>query len=485
MPPTTLFSLGSNSSGQLGVGHLEDSAHPVPSLSAPYLVHALDSLPASIQLRAQRPWLKLTGGGNHAMALTDSGQLLACGSHHEGQLGLGTLRNTSKECPENLVTRWTPLDNYSWTDVACGWNHTLAICNKGHVYAFGCGTFGQLGLSATTSDQSSQSHTDRITPSHPGSATSRPVTRVDTPQMVPVGSPGNRIVKVACGLRHSVALDQQGQVWGWGVHRHGQLGCPDISKVSKLDTSRLSRPRQSVTYHVTPQLLTHATNRDGEPILLPKNIVQIACGQHHTVLLTDKGTVVVLGSDKYGQHGWASRHITNPSTPQATKDTDASLVAFSAPQPIRITKIASGWNHVVVLCSEGSVFSWGRNDHGQLGDRPSPATSDSEPTILPQDSTVQRSYPYCRATPERVLFPPDAAPIIDISCGSEHTLALDSRGVCYAWGWNEHGNCGLDTLEDVRYPRPIPFSAEPPVPPSEIRVAQVGCGYGFSLLAIE
>ncbi|KAJ1659871.1 alpha tubulin suppressor [Dispira simplex] len=494
MPPTTLFTLGSNSSGQLGVGHLEDSAQPLPSLTAPLLVRSLDSLPVSNDLNTQRPWLKLTGGGNHAVVLTDSGQLLVCGSHHEGQLGLGILQSNSKECPQNVLTRWTPilLDNFSWTDMACGWNHTLAICSKGRVYAFGCGTFGQLGLSATVGDQSLQRgdtcRFERITPSHPSSdtASALPVTRVDTPRHVSVGSPGNRIVKVACGLRHSVALDQQGQVWSWGVHRHGQLGCPATLKVSKPDISRSTRrPRQRATYHVTPQLLTHAANRDGEPILLPKDIVQIACGQHHTVLLTAKNTVIVLGSDKYGQRGWASSHITSPSTLQATKNTDASLVAFSAPQGIRIIKIASGWNHVVALCSEGSVYSWGRNDHGQLGARPYSALNDSEPTVPPLDLTVQSSYLHYRATPERVLFPPDAAPVVDISCGSEHTLALDARGVCYAWGWNEHGNCGLDTLKDVRYPRPISLSAVPPIPPPEPCVTQIGCGYGFSLLVVE
>lgn len=95
--------------------------------------------------------------------------------------------------------------------------------------------------------------------------------------------------------------------------------------------------------------------------------------------------------------------------------------------------VCCGWTHVVAL-KAGRFYSWGRNNYYQCG-------AD-------------------RITPTEPLNPEQGSKLTEIRkvvSGSEHCLALDGSGDVFSWGWNEHGNCGTGTVQNIPTPIKIVF----------------------------
>lgn len=157
------------------------------------------------------------------------------------------------------------------------------------------------------------------------------------------------------------------------------------------------------------------TSADG--VKLPtSDIRQVTCGKEFTCILSSTGAVSVY-----------------------TTSTKHSLHVIP-PVPPKIISIASSWSTIVLLTENGSLQAWGRHDRAQ--------------------------------------FPPhDLPPVSSLSAGSEHFLAI-SAGKVFTWGWNEHGNCDLQTLKDVN------FVHEISVPPNE-RAVYVAGGCGTSWIWTE
>lgn len=100
------------------------------------------------------------------------------------------------------------LDSFSISSVVCGGLHTLAITRQGHVYSWGRGEGGQLGI---PSDQLTYDpHTNDL--------------YLTVPKRVRGSLDGLFVTQVACGDAHSLALTSLGQVFGWGYTNSGQLG---------------------------------------------------------------------------------------------------------------------------------------------------------------------------------------------------------------------------------------------------------------------
>jgi alpha-tubulin suppressor-like RCC1 family protein len=86
----------------------------------------------------------------------------------------------------------------------------------------------------------------------------------------------------------------------------------------------------------------------------------------------------------------------------------------------RIIQVSAGCSHVVALTREGNVIAWGGNRKGQLGD--GQFTSSCEAKVI-----VELRH----------------RPVVLITCGEEHSLALTSGGNVYSWGDNSQGQLGL------------------------------------------
>lgn len=147
----------------------------------------------------------------------------------------------------------------------------LALEDDGQVWAWGRNDDGQLGVAA-------------------GSGRDR-VERNAVPQRVKALT-GTRVVAVACGRTHSVALDSAGQVYSWGSGDDGVLGHGDTQ--SRAAPTRCAQ-------------------------LAAVHVASVACGSRHTLALSDKGELFSWGWGVYGQLGHGdvqSRHT--PTAGEAT-----------------------------------------------------------------------------------------------------------------------------------------------------------------------
>ncbi|XP_044798112.1 probable E3 ubiquitin-protein ligase HERC4 isoform X7 [Bubalus bubalis] len=116
----------------------------------------------------------------------------------------------------------------------------------------------------------------------------------------------------------------------------------------------------------------------------------------------------------------------------------------------KVRDVGCGLRHTVFVLDDGTVYTCGCNDLGQLGHEKS------------------------RKKPEQVVAL-DAQNIVAVSCGEAHTLALNDKGQVYAWGLDSDGQLGLLGSEEcIRVPRNIKSL-------SDVQIVQVACGYYHSL----
>ncbi|MED6263262.1 RCC1 and BTB domain-containing protein 1 [Characodon lateralis] len=133
------------------------------------------------------------GSGPHVLLATEDGQLFAWGHNGYSQLGNGT---TNPGLSAVAIT--TNLQNKKVTEVACGSHHSLALTHDGDVFAWGYNNSGQVGS---------------------GSTANQPY-----PRKVCGCLQGKTAVGITCGQTSSMALFDNGEVYGWGYNGNGQLG---------------------------------------------------------------------------------------------------------------------------------------------------------------------------------------------------------------------------------------------------------------------
>jgi alpha-tubulin suppressor-like RCC1 family protein len=184
---------------------------------------------------------------------------------------------------------------------------------------------------------------------------------------------------VAAGAFFSMALDDQGRVWAWGDNGSGQLG------------PATSAPNSTLPIQVT-----------GLP-----HIRSIAAGYDDGFAIDDAGNVWAWGGNGQGKLGVGGSSGSFP-TPQ-------QLSGLS-----NVTAISGYYNHTLAVTKGGTVYSWGNNDAGELGDGTHTA----------------------HATPQPV---PGLANVVSVATGGYHSLALKSDGTVWAWGDNSDGRLGNGT----------------------------------------
>jgi alpha-tubulin suppressor-like RCC1 family protein len=204
-----------------------------------------------------------------------------------------------------------------------------------------------------------------------GSVTSSPY-----PRMVL----GLGAVAIAAGDYHTCALGHQGEVWCWGENLAGELGIGFEGGSSQW-----------------PQLVTGLGPGSG--------VVKIAAGRGHTCAALLSGTVYCWGWNHVGQLGDST--LVNHSVPTAVTALDGAA----------ITSLAAGQAHTCVATFTGSVFCWGWNGSGQIGD----------------GTQIDRTTP--------VLI--NAANVANVAAGRAHTCAITTVGTTLCWGANDLGQSSL------------------------------------------
>ncbi|XP_050562405.1 probable E3 ubiquitin-protein ligase HERC3 isoform X1 [Spodoptera frugiperda] len=288
--------------------------------------------------------------------------------------GNATYHELCIEGPETLdlvikptLSKWRESNHIK--AVAAGEFHTMYLTNSGHLYSCGNNEVGQLGR-----------HTDNREGKTPA--------LVETFKECTVSS-------VACGIQHSVAVDEWGQLFSWGSDSMGQLG-------SNLGMHAQDKPKFV-------------------KVLATRNVIQVACGAYHSIALTNNGDLFSWGANSYGQCGLGT--MTNKEMiPQAI----TSLLG------VPIAMIACGSNHTFALSKSGAVFGWGKNTHGQLG------LQDRENKCYPSHLKTLRNVKVCH-----------------IACGEDFTVFLTLDGGVFTCGTGEYGQTGHGTTKDELVPRKV------------------------------
>ncbi|XP_076648302.1 HECT and RLD domain containing E3 ubiquitin ligase 4 [Halictus rubicundus] len=341
-----MFCWGSTIHGELGLGGIEDE-----NILSPREVDFIKA--AEIE--------QIACGENFTVVVTQHGQIYSCGNNDYGQLGheKGMKRLQLVDAPG--------LNVLVFKKVTCGAHHTLAVNEWGQLFSWGSNADGQLGLDSKTVMEC-------------------------TPRMVKVLCTST-IVQVACGVKHTLALTNNGELYSWGSNNEGQLGLG-----SKVENER------------KPKLIN---GLDGIPI------AHIACGGYHSIVISKSGAVFGWGKNTFGQLGLNDTQDRN--VPCQLKTLQNTKVCYAA----------CGEDFSVFLTIDGGVFTCGAGMYGQLGH------GNNSNEILP-----------------RQVMELMGSIVTQVSCGKRHTLALvSSQGRVYAWGLGGAGQLGNRLTRTVAAPQ--------------------------------
>eukprot|EP00941_MAST-03F_sp_MAST-3F-sp1_P003921 g3921.t1 len=206
-----------------------------------------------------------------------------------------------------------------------GWS--IALTTDGEVYTWGTGRIGELGLG--------------IAPNTVDSIRAVCAIAIRIPTLY---NPGYRIVSVSAFYQHTLALSEAGVCFSWGSGKFGQLG------------------HRSWENEIRPRPIN---------LLKEETITMVAAGMFHSMALTMHGKVYSWGRGVNGQLGHGSRKTMNfpkpidglaPRHRDESEKKDGSKVSVS-----KVVAINAGAQHSLAIFSDGDLFSWGSNTHGQLG----------------------------------------------------------------------------------------------------------------------
>ncbi|KAF8820615.1 regulator of chromosome condensation (RCC1) repeat-containing protein, partial [Cardiosporidium cionae] len=319
---------------------------------------------------------------------------------------------------------------------------------KAGVIAWGSAEYGQLGLGLPSTETKPYSPT-----------------LIDSFRAIPIQT-------IACNGHHSAALSSSGDIYTWGMGRDGQLGHGDL------------------TDRVSPKLVKS---------LQGKTVHAISCGEHHTAVCLEDGTVYTWGRNANGRLGIGKTELLQrlPMLVEALMGTFVSAVSCGGFHSLFLTlpplssvyscglglsgrlghgdeserlwptcitvleglsciSICAGTHHSACVTKNGHLYTWGGSAFGKLG----------------------LGYTAAQLVPKRVKGVLSSQIVTHISLGSQHSVCISSLGDVYSWGQggrlghSPQGEC------DECYPRQI-------VALAGLFVLQVSCGHSHTVAVLE
>jgi alpha-tubulin suppressor-like RCC1 family protein len=311
--------------------------------------------------------ISIWGGARHCIILEADGTVWTWGVNLSGLLGDGTVSTFPPSDPFGMGSndRHTPIQVHgpgnvgflsSITAIMGGEPYNFALKSDGTVWSWGSNMSGSLG---------DGTYTDRYTP-------------VEVSGLTSVTSLGGR------GY-HSLAIRSDGTVWTWGLNAWGELG----------DGTKTKR-NVPVQVLVTPsQALTGA--------------LAVTGGYDFSLALMSDHTLMAWGGNPYGQLGDATY-----------TERDNPVPVSSASGLTDVSQVSAGWEHAVAVKSDGTVWTWGQNGTGELGN----------------GTTTMSNVPIQVSALNNVIA---------VSGGDCHTAALKADGTVWTWGCNDRGQLGDGT----------------------------------------
>ncbi|MBI0063402.1 MULTISPECIES: RCC1 domain-containing protein [Bifidobacterium] len=347
-----------------------------------------------------------------SLAVGSDGNAWAWGSNYYGQLGIDKpdQRNTPAPVPKPADT---PMD-FTYVQVSAGSRHSLALGSDGNAYAWGENSKGQIG-----------DGTDNTSPR-------------TTPVKVkkPAGTPADfTYTQVSGGAYHSLALGSDGNAYAWGHNYSGQIG--DGTTTRRTTPVKVKKPAG------TPADFTYT---------------QVSAGVYYSLALGSDGNAYAWGENDKGQIGdGTTTRRTTPVKVMSPADTPADFT---------YTQVSAGGYHALAVGSDGNAYAWGYNDTGQIGDGTTTRRTTPVKVMSPADTPADFTY-------------------TQVSGGNNYSLAVGSDGNAYAWGSNQKGVLGINIAIWWGDTNPAPMRVRDPSSPKDkskgLQAEQVSAGYQHSL----
>ncbi|MBB6690751.1 DUF5011 domain-containing protein [Cohnella xylanilytica] len=393
------------------------------------------------------PYVKVSGGLGHSLALKSNGTVVAWGYNNFGQLNV-------------------PAGLDGVTSIAAGYYHSLALKSDGSIVAWGYNNSGQsnvpAGLDGVVAIAAGLDHSLALRADGTvvvwGSNT-------DGQLNVPIGLDG--VVAIAAGSHHSLALKSDGSIVAWGRNNTGQLNVP-----AGLDgvVAIAAGMNHSLALKSDGTVVVWGSNVNGQTSVPAglDGVTAIAAGGYHSLALKSDGSVVAWGRNAYGQSNVPTEldgvaAIAAGDQHSLALKSDGTIVAWGynsygqsnvparTAMPVKAVGIAAGYSHSLALKSDGAVVAWGYNNSGQSS---VPAGLDGVTAIaagvdhslaLKADGTVVVWGDNSRGQRN---VPAGLDGVVAIAANGWHSLALKSDGTVVAWGYNNSGQssvpAGLD-----------------------------------------
>ncbi|SVB61851.1 uncharacterized protein METZ01_LOCUS214705, partial [marine metagenome] len=151
------------------------------------------------------------------------------------------------------------------------------------------------------------------------------------------------------------------------------------------------------------------------------------------------GTVYAWGRDSEGELG--DGNSSNRDVPIKVQDGAYSGTTYLGDDSSnKITAVAAGFHHCIALATDGTIYAWGSNDEGQLGENST--TDRSTPVKVLEGAYSGTTY----------LGDNSSDKITAVAAGYSHSAALATDGTVYAWGRNDEGQLGNSSTDDSTIP---------------------------------
>jgi len=422
-PDGSLWAWGDNRYGQLGDGTTRN--RPAPTVILPGTT-----------------WKSVSTGPRHSAAIRQDGTLWLWGSNEYGQLGNGTLVAQSVPTESMPGSRWhsvaaaaaatvavrqdgtlwvwgerqpTPQQFgtlNTWQTVSAGDGHYLALQQNGTLWAWGSNSSRQLGHETLASSA------------------------------VPIQvKPGSLWKSIDAEGNHSIGIQQNGSLWHWGSFAPG--GYPSTANPYEIQPNKKWLQASAGAFHVAAvqdngALWTWGNNESGQlgngttfMVRLYDNYIwdnsyqvhpgstwqsAVATGLH-TLAVRHDGSLWSWGTNSAGQTGSAALF---------------PVALNAAGQVLNATwrSVSTSSTHTVAVRQDGTLWTWGNNQRGQLGD----------------GTTTSRSVPVQLG---------NLTSWLSASAGPSYTVAIRQDGTLWSWGSNEFGQLGNGTTKDYHRPRQI------------------------------
>ncbi|MBP1309299.1 alpha-tubulin suppressor-like RCC1 family protein/ubiquitin [Paenibacillus sp. 1182] len=359
-------------------------------------------------------FISIAAGDNFAMAIASDKTLWAWGSNSGGALGIG--RDSGYETKPVQV-----LNMNNVKSVSLSGSHSLALKEDGTVWGWGSNRYGQTGVDSADS------------------------------QKIPVQVAGlSNVIAVSAGSSYSLALKSDGTVWAWGANNYGQLGngtiderainpSPRPQKIPSLSGIQMI---SAGTYHALALTKSGtlwgwgrnedgSLNRQGATASAPTPF-QLANGFGYNIIFAEAGhnstLYGLLGSDIYNHGNYINMLLSQGRNLSST---------------IYDYKDVSSNYHTLIVKYDGTLWGWGDNESGQVGD--GTYNKPSEPV---------QSWPNLLSD------------VKSAAAGYKFSLVLKNDGTLWSWGANDRGQLGIGNTNNQYKPQPVKIEETDTVPPN-------------------